>query len=467
MDKANPQTQTPKPIDANIKIFLSRDKLEASINIESPKDGGKEPDLKAIKSALESKNIRFGINEKLLEEIIDNPVYNRSIVIAKGSKAIAGKDGEYELHFNVKKDLKPKEKEDGTVDFYNLGIVENVKKDQLLCSISPPMDGIDGRTVTGETIPFKPGKPIPHLLGNNTKYNEDNTAVLSRIDGQVSFATGKINVNEVFIISSDVSSNTGNIKALGSVIIYGAVLPGFAVEANGNIEVNGNVTSASLKAGGDILLKGGLIASHIYCEGDLATGFIENSDVFVKGEIKASYIMNSQIKCGKTLKTLGYKSKIVGGRCIAGENIETNNLGSNACVKTYIQIGTDSDSISRQQELLVEIPDLESKMKSLTSLISLLREYKEAGRLIGNKMTTYTDALYSYNEIIKQLVSKKQELEGITNSIRQKGYGRVICRNTTYPGVCIKIGSQQKKINNEMYRKTFYHTNDGISTGNV
>lgn len=453
--------------DAIINISLSKDQLEAIINIKPPEDGGKEPDVEAIKSALEDKKVTFGVIENRLQDISNNPIYNKDIVIAKGSKSVAGKDGEYELQFKANKDLKPKEKDDGSVDFHNLEIVENVKKDQVLCTIVHPTNGIDGMTVTAEEVSSVPGKPIPDLLGKNTKYNEDETAILATIDGQVDLVTGKINVNETFAINSDVSNATGNIKSLGNVVINGTVQPGFIVEAKGNVEVNGNISSATIKAGGNIILRRGVIGSKLHCEGDLVTRFIENSDVFVKGEIKAAYIMNSEIKCGKTLQTIGNKSKIVGGTCIAGENIETNYLGTSAYVKTYIQIGTDSNSIERQEELLKEIPALEEKMESLKSLISLLRQYKEANRLVGDKKKMYTDALFSYKEIDRLLRINKQELKEITESVKEKGYGKVICTDTVYPGVTIKIGSYQTTIKEERFRKSFYYTDDGINTGNI
>lgn len=461
------KVQGATPIDAIINISLSNDKLEAILSIKPPKDGGKEPDVEAIKAALESKNVTFGIIEKSLNDMGNHPVYNKGVIIAKGARSVPGKDGIYEFLFKFDKDLKPREKEDGTVDFHNLEIVENVKKNQVLCTITPPTKGIDGRTVTGDPISAIEGKPIPNLLGKNTKYNEDGTAIVATIDGQVDLVTNKINVNETFVINNDVSNATGNIRSLGNVVINGTVESGFLVEAKGNIEVSGNVSSATLKAGGNIILRSGVIGSNLLCEGDLTTRFIENSDVFVKGEIQAAYIMNSQIKCGKSLQTIGSKSKIVGGTCIAGENIETSNLGSSAYVKTLIQIGTDTNSITRQQELLNEIPALENKMESLKSLISLLRQYKEADRLVGDKKRMYVDALYSYREIDGQLTTYKQELEEIKDAVKEKGYGRVLCTDTVYAGVTIKIGSYQTTIREEKFRKSFYYTDEGIDTGNL
>src|SRR5690606_16380994 len=111
------------------------------------------------KTALNDAGITYGIDENMLLNICDKPIYDKDIVIANGIEPINGKDGTYKLNFKTEKELRPKEKEDGTVDFYNLEIVENVKKGQILCEITPPTDGKDGMSVTGEIIYSIPGKP--------------------------------------------------------------------------------------------------------------------------------------------------------------------------------------------------------------------------------------------------------------------------------------------------------------------
>jgi uncharacterized protein (DUF342 family) len=448
-----------------IKVSISSDKLQATINIESSKSEGEVLNIEDIKTALNDAGITYGIDENMLLNICDKPIYDKDIVIANGIEPINGKDGTYKLNFKTEKELRPKEKEDGTVDFYNLEIVENVKKGQILCEITPPTDGKDGMSVTGEIIYSIPGKPIPNILGKNTEYNEDKTLILSSIDGQVEFINEKINVNETLYIKENIDISTGNIKALGNIIIMGSVQPGFIVEAAGNIEVNGNVYSATLKAGGSIILRSGTIGSKIVCEGDLTSKFIENSNVFIKGNIRTSYIMNSNIKCGKTLQTIGSKSKIVGGSFVVGENIETRTIGSIANVRTYLEIGTDSNNIEKQQKLLKEIPALEKKLESLKSLISLLQQYKAANRLTKDKEKMYEDALYSYKKVNSLLINDKLELDKITEDIKAKGYGRVICTDTIYPGTTIKIGPFQTRIREAMTYKSFYYTDNGISIG--
>jgi uncharacterized protein (DUF342 family) len=53
------------------------------------------------------------------------------------------------------------------------------------------------------------------------------------------------------------------------------VLPGFRIEAGGNIEINGTVESAEIKAGGNIILRSGIIGSKLHCQGDLTSRLLK------------------------------------------------------------------------------------------------------------------------------------------------------------------------------------------------
>ena len=457
----------PQPIDSIIEVSISHNKLEAYVNVKPPQHGGIEPNIQSLRDMLASNNITYGVNVKKLLEICKSPNYDEDILVARGISPINGVDGTFEILFDIAKDSKPIEKEDGTVDFYNLENVENVKEGQLLCNIIHPAEGKDGISVSRDIIPYIKGKPVHSLIGKNTKLSKDGTQVHATIDGQVDYKQGKINVFETLYINSDVDNSTGNIKVAGNVIINGTVLSGFIVEATGNIQISGGLSSVKLIAGGDIILRGGIIGGNISCEGDLTSKFIENCNVFVKGDIKTDYVLNSNITCGKSLHAINSISKIVGGKYLVGENIHANIIGSNANVKTYLELGTDPSIIKRQIELTKDIPLLETKKHSLESLIYLLRQFETNNRLTIEKKRMLEDAVFSYNEITELIDNGKLELNQIIESIKSKGFGRVICKGIIHSGTTVKIGSAQATIKEAMFAKSLYYSDDGISIGNV
>ncbi len=75
--------------------------------------------------------------------------------MAKGISPIDGKDGYIKYYFDLEKKLIPKILEDGTVDYRELDIINNVNKGDLLAEAIPPKEGQEGYRVTGESIPYK------------------------------------------------------------------------------------------------------------------------------------------------------------------------------------------------------------------------------------------------------------------------------------------------------------------------
>lgn len=451
-----------QPIDAAAKVIISRDNLSAYLHVNPPENGGKEVSRDMLAEELNKNKITFGIIEGSLKDIEENRIYGRNVLIAQGIAPVNGNDGTYELLFDIKNDGKPKERADGKVDFHDLGFVKNVNENQPLCLIVLPTEGEDGISVFGQTISSKNGKAVPSMTGKNTKLSDDGKIIYAMISGHVSFAVGKINVSDTLFIKENVDNSTGNIITNSNVVVAGTVLPGFSVESDGDIQIGGTVSGSFIKAGGNVVLRNGIIGGKLECEGDLTTKFIENCDMFVKGSVKADYIMNCRIVCAKSILASGAISKIVGGSLIAGEDITARIIGTSSYTKTYIEIGTDPTVVSRQQELIRLIPDLETKLSSLQSLISLFQQLQKANRLTDDKKQAFCDAVYSYKTSSELLKNGKQELEYITEAIKKRGFGRVICRGTIYPGTTVKIGDFKMMVNVPIINKSLFYTVEGI-----
>ncbi|MEA4972275.1 MAG: FapA family protein [Candidatus Metalachnospira sp.] len=453
----------PQPIDAVAKVTVSNDKLRAYLYIVPPENGGKEVSLGLIYNAINKNKITFGIIKEALLDISQNHIYGKDVLIAEGMSQVNGINGSYKLLFDINNDGKPKEKEDGKVDFHDLDLVKNVEEKQPLCIIGLPTEGKDGVSVYGQKILAKNGKPISSMTGKNTVLSEDGKVIAAAKSGHVTLNYGKINVNDTLYIKENVDNSTGNIRTNSSVVVTGSVLPGFSVESNGYIQIGGTISGSFIKASGNIILRNGIIGGKLECEGDLTTKFIENCDVFVKGSVKADYIMNSRIVCAKNIEAIGIISKIVGGSLIAGENIEARIIGTISYTKTYLEIGTDPTVINRQQELIKMIPDLEARIYGLQSLLSLFQQLQNANRLTEDKRQAFSDAVYSYESSSSLLQECKQELEDIKESVKIRGYGKVICSGTLYPGTTVKIGDSTMSIKTPIVNKMLFYTKEGIS----
>lgn len=452
-------------VDAVIKVLFLDKGLTASVNIKPPSGGGAPPTVASLKAVLNSLGVKYGIDEAQLSALENHPVYTLDVVVASGTPPINGEDGTIEILIDSENKGKPKEDADGKVDLRDLGIVDNVKKGQVLCVITPPTPGTPGISVKGEKLLQKPGKQAMIIAGANTELSPDGLQIIAKIDGQFDFNGRKINVNETFTVNNNVDNSTGNISVAGNLVVRGMVTAGFTIEAVGSITVNGFTESATIKAGGDVKLQGGVTGSTIRCGGDLKSKHIENSDVFVRGEIRADYILNSTVKCGRNLKTEGSISKIIGGTCVVGQNIEARIIGSPSVVKTKLELGSDPISIERQQELQTLIPELEKQLKSLEPLLKLLLQLQSANRLTPDKAETLDKTASVYKAQKTMLEEAKLELAEINSAIFNKGFGRVICPGTMYPGTVVSIGSALYNVTDNLINASLYYREGFIAVG--
>lgn len=456
------ETETSPAVDAIVHISISPDGLQAVLSMEPPQNGGAAPTLEALHTALNTQKISFQVNEQLLQVLADNPTYNRDLLIANGIPPVHGIDGTVSFQIKTQKTvLTPKVREDGTVDYHDLGLVENVSKGQVLCVLTPPTEGTPGMTVKGAPIPQKRGQPVPSLQGKNTVLSEDGTAILSALDGQADYDGRKINVNETFMVKENVDNSTGDIRVTGNLTVKGSVLPGFVLEAGGNIEIRGSVENATIRAGGSIHLYSGIVGGELTCEGDLQCRFIENSNVTVKGDIQAEYLINSSVRCGKNIRIVGKIAKIIGGSCMAGQNIEAHTIGTESNVKTKLTIGTDPAVFVRQQELLAQVSEASQRLEKLTPLLRILNQLEAAGRLTPDKKLALENVRFSFDSDTKFLEDADVELEEIAQTVRLKGFGRVICPGFVHPGTLVEIGGAALAVKDTLKNVSLYY-GDGL-----
>jgi uncharacterized protein (DUF342 family) len=193
--------------------------------------------------------------------------------------------------------------------------------------------------------------------------------------------------------------------------------------------------------------------------------FVENCTVFVKGDIKAEYIINSDTKCGKSIKVVGLRAKIIGGSYVAGQDIEAQTIGSPASVVTKLELGTDSSVIERQQGLLSRITELEKSIKNLTPLITILRQMEADNRLPPEKREILDNVGYSYDTSTVLLEEAKKELEAVTQLIKIRGFGRISCTGTIHQGTRVVMGEASIHVKEDLLRASLYYKDGAVCIG--
>ncbi|HHW18487.1 MAG TPA: DUF342 domain-containing protein [Firmicutes bacterium] len=228
-------------------------------------------DYRDVLELVSSRGIVFGLDEgackKACSELPQEPV-----LIARGQPATSGKDGSIEFAVPLERVVELP-MDEVRVDFRDSVKIPDVKAGQVIAVKRMAVPGVPGKTVTGKAI--LPPKPIDPPLragrGVQLKQEGDLVMAIATVSGCPRFneASGLLEVDQVFKHKGDVDLSSGNIRASGSVEVSGNVTEGMKVECEGNQEIWGTVTGASLKAWGSIVVKGSVFKSEVVAGKDV------------------------------------------------------------------------------------------------------------------------------------------------------------------------------------------------------
>ena len=419
-------------LDAQVAVFLSKDNLTAWLLAYPPVGDGRELDREALDRELAKQQVRFGIDEELLEALPQNPErYFRLFLAAQGRAAVNGVDGRVIDLFPRTEERKLTVDENNRVDYTNLDFIHNVEKDGVICRIVPPTQGEPGRTVQDQAVPAKAGKPASVPKGRNTAVSEDGQSLVSTITGHVEFSGRTFQVKPVLDIPGNVDFSVGNINFLGDVCIHGDICSGFTVRAMGNITVQGVVEACTVEAGRDLVVARGVQGDNqavIRAQRSVFAKYLENSCVYAKMDLESECIINCDVYCGGGVTVRSGHSKIIGGKIHAAHEVKAGVVGSRVGNRTDIVLGGqpceefDFDLLTKEVQELERTLERIDRQPDSPSKISRMAKLRMQLTLNKGKL----------EEIRKDREQRVEELQ-------DPGVRRMEC-STVFPGTVLTIG---------------------------
>ena len=185
------------------------------------------------------------------------------VEIARGKPKSEGKNGYIEYLINTKVETIRYEDEASRADFRERYRFPSVKKGDIIAIVHPPVNGVPGKTVSGDIIPPKAVRPAKYRLREGVYLSENEPQIISSRDGRLVVQGSSIKVVNLLVHHGDVDLESGNIRFAGDVTIYGNVLEGMIVDALGDLQVEGNAYGASITAGGRISFSKNIIKCQV------------------------------------------------------------------------------------------------------------------------------------------------------------------------------------------------------------
>ncbi|AUG57113.1 DUF342 domain-containing protein [Acetivibrio saccincola] len=454
-----------------MELVISDDGLRAWITFRLPEEeldfSKREQLIKKIYSLLNEKGIVYGIKQEVLFQALNN---NTPYLIAEGIPPQHGEDCIINM-YKIEPPT-PEIREDGSVNHYNLKLINRVKAGDWLGERIDATKGVPGRSIFGTDIPASDGKNFPLKYDRKTVYEvyQDNVTLLfSKVNGAVDYKDdGSIFVSNHLLINGDVDFKTGNIKFDGCVTIMGTVADGFYVEATKDIEINGALGLGNIKGitshEGNIYIRGGIAAKNhveIKAKKDVFIKFLDNVTVKCGGAAHIGfYCINSNVYA-KEVYIESFRGNIIGGRVYSQIKISVPILGSALEKRTVLKLeGFD------RKKLELELENVNNKIEHLKTVQTKIK--KDLMKMETVKTLTPQETA-RYNNKLKQFISIKDELNDLEESKKNiykylniKGEGEIVISKRIHPNCLISIKNHEIEIKNSQLHTTFIYKDGNI-----
>lgn len=440
----------------DLEVTVSPDQMEAYLQV-IPSTPEREISLEEAMEALKAARVVFGIDEEAVRKAV-TVLKGQPVLVARGKPVVHGQDGQIVYHFSWEDHGHPKLREDGSVDYYDLNLVKNIRKDEVIATITLPTPGEPGINVHGQVLKPRQGKAAVFRRGKNVIMEENGQKAVAACNGHVILRSdGTVSVSPVFEVRGDVDFSTGNIDFLESVVVFGNVKSGFVVRAGGNVEVMHNVEGGSILAEGSVVVRGGIMGQgkgRVVAKESVQARFIENGEVYAGTSIIVSdAILNSEVNAGKSIVVEGKRGAIVGGVARAGEEITARTLGSHLTPPTHVEVGIKPGVRQAYKEINQELGVKEKSLEKTRQIINvLLHVEKTRGKLPNDKKETLDRLRAIEAQLLSEIEERKkrkQELEIELNTLRKS---KIKVQGTIYPGVTVVIGQVTLHVNDPIQR---------------
>lgn len=440
-------------IDEKYQLTISEDYMIASMRFFPPSETGKRLNINEILSVLRYRNISSGIQMQVLQNhFMSSDYYCTDLTVALGRPPKHGRDDRIEYCFNTDVNSQPEEREDGSVDYFNLNLINHCKAGDVLARIIPGGGGEPGLNIKGQRILPREEKRAVLKFGNNIQLSDDRRSITSMVDGHVMLVDEHVFVSDVYEVEN-VDPSTGNIDYSGSVQINGNVASNYIVNAGGNVIINGVVEGAQITAGGNIVIARGMNGMSKGClkaGGNVISKFIENATVEAEGYINTSSILHSNVNAGTEIVVTGRRGFIIGGHVQAGNQITVKTVGAVMGASTIVEVGVDPKVKIAYTQLQKDIVELVKAIKGNQATVTGFAEKRNKGARITEEQIKFVrDVVLRLEQQKKELEQKNKELQEIQKHFDSQSHARIVVKGEVHPGTTIVIGDLSMVVQKE------------------
>ncbi|MBU0719380.1 MAG: FapA family protein [Planctomycetes bacterium] len=345
-------------------------------------------------------------------------------LLAEGTPPLDGKNEELVWDESYQAEARHWQ-DDAQVNYYTMNAITTVGQDAVIGTLKPLVPARDGVDVRGERVSAK-GTPRSLEIGSTIRRAADGSGqIIACLPGRVVEENCKLFINEVLVITGDVSFATGNVYSTTDVNIAGSIPDRFEVKSAKSITVRTAIEAALVEAKGDINVRCGIVGRHsgrVRAGGEIVARFCSEANLAAEGNIKIGVqLMGSLVRTNGML--IGERAAIIGGYVYARNGLAVATLGSKGAVSTRVFVGVSPVALQEAARIDAQIqPTREAARKTqerfhpLTLSDNIMRRDKilEVGGANANARISVSGTIYPRTTISigTRVVMFNEELKG-------------------------------------------------------
>ena len=463
--------------NAEVEFRIDEDAMSANVVITAPY-GGQIPSPTALEKMAKQQGIIRGLGKKRIFSAVKvakeaEPGQIVDVLIAKGLPARDGRSSRVKplVPNALERVLRPQTSGSSRVDMRNLGDVICVKAGTKVLKRMPPTQGRSGFTVKGSSIPAKAGDWLDLKIGDGTAVSDnDENMVVATISGMPKFLNLIMSVDDTFTCQG-VNVGTGNINYDGAVLVNGDVTEKMVIVATGDVTVNGFVESASIHAGGDIVITEGAMGkvnddqSEFSCElkasGSVHVQHGQGLDIKCGGNITIGrQLAYSQLECKGSI-TVGQvdnpKGNLFACDVVSQKSVNAGTLGAVSGSNLTIDFSKGFNHLMERKDtlddLLKQLRENNSKHKDKIDLIKSKLIPKNMRSKVDGAIELFENEAQLLNWLEVKALEMKESKEAYTQEVMITANKRI------YSGVSVKLNNRVWRSDRE-YGRSKVHYDD-------
>lgn len=444
----NQEQEVHPPVDGSFSVVTSNNLSEATLSVTQPQYGGKTVSESDVRQELTKQKICYGIDDNAIKQIIENGPYDTPRRIAFWTPPEDGVNGTIKYLFEKNVEIKPKEDENGFVDYRDLGIIRNITQGTIIAEITLPTTGEPGTNIRNEKVMQKIGVAANTAHGEGIGLSGTGEQLIALTDGNLKYSNNKFSIETVFNMKGDVDVSTGNIDFIGDIIIKGEVKEGFKVISKKSITIFENATNAIIEAGGNVVIKKGCIGTKISAKGNVTLSFVENSKIKCDGSLKGDAFITCDVECGGELTATGSKGFLMGGKYTSLKSLYANSIGTKSYGSTIVTVGDNAVMLEERADCEKKLKDLEQQIINCTQIVDFLTvKKKEIGSIPPERESLLNKSVKQKIMLHIDIGKIEARIKEIDKYIENRQNLSVTCKKHLYPGTKITINDFVMQVN--------------------